>query len=181
MRRLVVWVLLLWPCWRPRQLAQVLPKIGHVVVIFKENHSFDNYFGQFPGANGAQTGRTSAGGTVITPPMPDNPNDCSHSWQSAAKDINGGLMNGFDKTCSNLQAYVQASPSLIPNYWAYAQTYALADNMFAQLKGPSFPTHAYLFSESSNHAVALPSDIPNLLQDGWGCDAAAVGATVLSI
>jgi phospholipase C len=156
-------------------------QIQHVVVIFKENHSFDNYFGQFPGANGATTGRTSTGETVALAPMSAKPTNCPHFWQSALIDINGGLMNGFDKTCSSLQAYVQASPSLIPNYWTYAQTYALADNVFAQQKGPSFPTHAYLFSESSNYAVALPHNDPDAKQYGWGCDAAAVGATVRSI
>lgn len=155
--------------------------IQHIVVIVKENHSFDNYFGQFPGANGATTGKTSTGATISLAPMTANPADCGHSWAAAKEDINGGLMNGFDKTCSSLQAYVQASPTLIPNYWAYARTYALADNMFAQDKGPSFPTHAYLFSESANNAVAIPTNVPNVRQDGWGCDAAAAGATVLSI
>ena len=29
-----------------------LTKIGHIVVIFEENRSFDNFFGKFPGANG---------------------------------------------------------------------------------------------------------------------------------
>ena len=29
-----------------------LAKIGHIVVIFEENRSFDNFFGKFPGANG---------------------------------------------------------------------------------------------------------------------------------
>ena len=29
-----------------------LAQIGHVVVIFEENRSFDNFFGRFPGANG---------------------------------------------------------------------------------------------------------------------------------
>src|SRR5215469_452335 len=29
-----------------------LAGIGHIVVIFEENHSFDNFFGRFPGANG---------------------------------------------------------------------------------------------------------------------------------
>jgi len=28
--------------------------IEHVVIIIKENHSFDNYFGSFPGVNGAK-------------------------------------------------------------------------------------------------------------------------------
>jgi phospholipase C len=27
-------------------------KIEHVIIIFKENHCFDNYFGTFPGAIG---------------------------------------------------------------------------------------------------------------------------------
>ena len=29
--------------------------IEHVVIIVKENHTFDNYFGTFPGANGDAT------------------------------------------------------------------------------------------------------------------------------
>src|SRR5215467_11344758 len=32
-----------------------IAKIGHVVVIFEENRSFDNFFGKFPGANGFAT------------------------------------------------------------------------------------------------------------------------------
>jgi phospholipase C len=32
-----------------------LGKIGHIVVIFQENRSFDNFFGRFPGANGFAT------------------------------------------------------------------------------------------------------------------------------
>lgn len=157
------------------------PAIQHIIVIVKENHSFDNYFGQFPGANGATTGQTSTGTTIPLAAMSANPADCGHDWGAAKADINGGSMNGFDKTCAHLQAYVQASSTLIPNYWAYAHTYALADNMFAQNKGPSFPTHAYLFSESSNDAVAVPINVPNVQQDGWGCDAAAAGATVRSL
>ena len=32
--------------------AEGLAKIGHIVVIYAENHSFDNMYGMFPGANG---------------------------------------------------------------------------------------------------------------------------------
>jgi phospholipase C len=42
-----------------------LSNIKHIVFIVKENRSFDNYFGQFPGANGATKGTLSTG-TVIT-------------------------------------------------------------------------------------------------------------------
>lgn len=34
------------------QLRERLAKIGHIVVIFEENRSFDSLFGTFPGANG---------------------------------------------------------------------------------------------------------------------------------
>ena len=35
--------------------------IEHVIVIVKENHTFDNYFGTFPGAEGTSTYTTSDG------------------------------------------------------------------------------------------------------------------------
>src|SRR5438477_11722942 len=38
--------------------------IQHVVIILKENRSYDEYFGQFPNANGATQGKTS-NGTLI--------------------------------------------------------------------------------------------------------------------
>ena len=34
-------------------MAQKMSPIEHMVIIVKENHSFDNYFGTFPGVNGA--------------------------------------------------------------------------------------------------------------------------------
>ena len=36
----------------PAQAQDALSKIGHIVVIFEENRSFDNMFGLFPGADG---------------------------------------------------------------------------------------------------------------------------------
>ena len=36
-------------------MASTTP-IKHVVLIIKENHTFDNYFGTFPGANGTAPG-----------------------------------------------------------------------------------------------------------------------------
>ncbi len=35
-------------------------KVNHVVVIYLENHSFDNLYGQFPGANGISSANKSA-------------------------------------------------------------------------------------------------------------------------
>jgi phospholipase C len=44
--------LALLPAATPVAAANKLNKIGHIIVIYEENHPFDGYFGNFPGANG---------------------------------------------------------------------------------------------------------------------------------
>src|SRR5580692_5232123 len=39
--------------------ATGIQKVGHVVVIYMENHSFDNLYGQFEGADGLSVGKSS--------------------------------------------------------------------------------------------------------------------------
>ena len=36
--------------------AATLGDVKHIVIILKENHTFDNYFGLFPGADGTTVG-----------------------------------------------------------------------------------------------------------------------------
>jgi hypothetical protein len=43
--------------------------IEHIVIIVKENHGFDNYFGTFPNPNGERLGRAE------NPPSLDPPHD----------------------------------------------------------------------------------------------------------
>ena len=50
--------------------AATIP-IKHVVVIVKENHTFDNYFGSFPGAAGTSVCQTSRG-PIACPHAPDS-------------------------------------------------------------------------------------------------------------
>src|SRR6202035_3478169 len=45
--------------------------IQHVVYIIKENRSFDNYFGTFPGADGATSGPISTGQVIPLGHTPD--------------------------------------------------------------------------------------------------------------
>ncbi len=40
------------PAFAQQAAPDPLAKIGHIIVIFEENRSFDNLFGNFPGANG---------------------------------------------------------------------------------------------------------------------------------
>jgi phospholipase C len=150
-------------------------KIKHIVFIIKENHSFDNMFGTFPGADGATTAIISTGQTVQLGRTPDPPtHDVNHGWTVAILATDGGLMNKFnlifDPPCSEngdnlcLSQYQQAD---IPIYWDYAQNFVLADHMFSSEYGNSFGNHLYAVAAQAGEAIGVPSD-----NDNWGCDAA---------
>src|SRR5471030_203770 len=78
------------------QSATGLSKINHIVIILKENRSFDHYFGRFPGADGATSGLLPDGrriplgvpGDVVTP-------DIWHGSVQALQAIDNGKMDGF--------------------------------------------------------------------------------------
>src|SRR5881409_2711729 len=77
--------------------------VDHVVVIVKENHTFDNYFGSFPGAEGIAKCKTSTG-TIDCPHAPDStPRDLCHEHSCASTDWNGGAMDGWDKVSGSSQ------------------------------------------------------------------------------
>ncbi len=127
--------------------------IKHVVFLVKENRTFDNYFGKFPGANGATTGKLSDGGTVTLGKMPDKVTpDISHAWAAAVTAYDDGGMDHFDLIAGAIGGannYVQATEADIPNYWALAREFALSDNFFSSLHGPSFPNHLYTIAAQS--------------------------------
>lgn len=150
-------------------------KIEHVVFLIKENRSFDTYFGTFPGADGATTGVTSHGKVVALGRTPDRtPYDLGHSWQDALYAIDGGRMDKFDvmrhgDVNGYMLPYTQVTASEIPNYFAYAHHFVLADRMFSSLAGPSFPNHLYSVAAQSGGVI----DNPEPQDPGWGCDSDA--------
>src|SRR5262249_43641944 len=150
-------------------------KIQHIVFIVKENRTFDNYFGKFPGAEGTTTGTIHTGQVIPLTQAPDRqPHDIGHSFQNAVTAINGGAMDSFDliPTGSDLSGYSQFDEEDIPNYFAYARYFTLADHMFSSLTGPSFPNHLYTVGAQSGGAINNPSS-----GGVWGCDSPP-GATV---
>src|SRR5437899_11531795 len=48
----------------PSGLLQAQARIKHVVFVLLENHSFDNIFGRFPGADGATEAAIAGQGTI---------------------------------------------------------------------------------------------------------------------
>ncbi len=148
--------------------------IKHVVVVVKENHTFDNYFGTFPGANGTTTYQLSDGGTGQCGHAPQNTlRDMDHDHDPGLQDWNDGGMNGWDLTTGtsvngdNL-AYAQYYESDIPNYWAYARTYTLGDNFFSEMIGPSFPGHIAVLTAQAGWAIGNPNT--DITHPYWGCD-----------
>ena len=173
------------PPLRAAVVAQPHTPIKHVVVIFKENRSFDEYFGRFPGANGATTALNSKGVTVKLAQTPDPlPNDVWHMPSTFRTAYDGGRMDGFDRERGAVSAsgqplaLSQMTESQIPNYWAYARTYALGDNMFAAWKGASFANNLYEIAaqagryDSSLNATVYNNPVSPTVSklNYWGCD-----------
>lgn len=101
--------------------------IEHVVIIVKENHTFDNYFGTFPGAAGATEPHAA------DPETSDPPHD-HHAWLRRDDPGPGGA--------HRLQ-YLKAD---IPAYWALAQQYTLCDQYFTEIASQSEPNHLVLIA-----------------------------------
>ena len=141
--------------------AQVGPgsPIKHVIFLVKENHSFDNYFGRYPGADGATVGKTLQcdnnlvpGPTVPLTPAPYvYPHDLGHAFDPGLISIDGGKMDGFNCVTlgDDLTGYTQFDRSTLPVYWSLADRFVLADHFFTSMFGPTFPEHLYTVAAQS--------------------------------
>jgi len=151
--------------------------IQHIVFIIKENRSFDNLFGTFPGADGTTTGTISTGQTLTLRHTADRvARDLQHSYTDATIAIDNGKMDEFDQIndpgfgCNVNGDYLcmtQYSQADIPNYFAYARHFVLADHMFTSLKGTSLPNHLYTIAAQSGGVIGNPGGQVT----SWGCDA----------
>jgi phospholipase C len=143
--------------------------IEKVVIIVKENRTFDNMFGHYPGADGATTGVTSNGSEVRLKRAPDRfPHDIGHSFLRGLMAVNGGDMNAFDLIPGGSDlAFTQYRRSDLPAYWAYADNFVLADRMFSSTFGSTFPEHMYFIAA---HAKRVVSNINSNDRPGRYCD-----------
>ena len=156
--------------------------IQHVYIIFKENHTYDNYFAAYPNPTGDApvTSGSGANGRVIplTIPSSDDYSPGDNSFDVARADFDNGKMDGFDQAAhqplngtftdrffhSDTQdgAYVsygltQASGrSRVGYYWFLADQGVLCDRYFSSELGPSFPNHLYLLAASAGGAISNP-------------------------
>ena len=131
--------------------------IEHLVVIMQENHTFDNYFGTYPGADGIPPG------TCMPVDLSNGPGtNCVESYhigESAIEDLdhslgtfklqfNNGKMDGFVYALNQRNQHGAVSMGYyddrdLPYYWNLADEYVLFDRFFASEHGGSFSNHMY--------------------------------------
>jgi phospholipase C len=156
------------------QSAPVVPsKIQHVVVIFQENRTPDNLFHDpvlmGRGADIASSGVNSKGQTITLSQIDlANTYDLSHANSAFVLMYDGGKMDGADlipvrcaagvTNCAHPNPqFMYVNPSDVQPYFAMAEQYTFADQMFQTNEGPSFPAHQFIISGTS--APSLGSNL----------------------
>jgi phospholipase C len=135
---------------------QTSTPIQHLVMVMQENHTFDNYFGTYPGADGIPAGtkmpidpnNPSAG--YITPWHIGNSTitDLSHSASTFKAQYDNGKMDAFVSALNTRNQDGKLAMGYyddrdIPYYWNLADNYVLFDQFFSSAKDGSFANHMY--------------------------------------
>ncbi len=156
--------------------------IKHLVVIFDENISFDHYFGTYPNATNpqgepafyAKPGTPTVNG--LTPSLiANNPNevkpyrldrsqaltcDQDHGYSDEQKAYDNGLVDKFvqytlGSSCKGqpvVMGYFDGNT--VTGLWNYAQNFAMNDNSYGTVFGPSTPGALNLISGDTHGALA---------------------------
>jgi len=108
--------------------------IRHVVIIVKENHGYDNFFGAFPGGNGVTMSHSSN-------PPPADPDHRHAAWLTR------------DTTAPRVQFQQQD----VPLYWQFGSQFTLCDNYYTDVAGPSSPTTPSRYLNASSVESGTPA------------------------
>jgi phospholipase C len=146
--------------------------IKHFVMLMQEGHSFDNYFGRYPGADGIPP-RTCM---RVDPArresrcyrpfhLGDRSANLPHSALTYERQHAAGRMNGFVAALADLGVPDPKFPMGfyddrdIPFYWNVADDYVLFDRFFAAGTGGSVMNHMYWVTGTPGDP-AYPDSIP---------------------
>ncbi|WP_377643216.1 phospholipase C [Oryzobacter terrae] len=130
--------------------------IKHFVYLMQENHSFDNYFGTYPGADGLPPDACvpvrvqQPDGECVRPYwLGGEPiSDLGHTQNVFRAQLNSGRNDGFieafaDEGDPTRQAMGYYDARDIPYYWNVADEYVLFDRFFTSAGGGSVWNHMY--------------------------------------
>lgn len=151
-----------------------LSDIDHIIILMKENRSFDHYFGTLSGVRGfsdAHAMRLPSGQPVFRQPDPRHPDgyvlpfrlntrttnaqhlhDLSHSWNALHHCWDGGTLDAWipahrfaDGRAAPLTMGYYTRADL-PFYYALADAFTICDGYHASLLGPTHPNRFYLWT-----------------------------------
>jgi phospholipase C len=169
--------------------------IRHIVVVMKENRSFDHLFGGLaarqpaaeifppgftnPDSSGQPVAPFHLGTTCVA-------NDPDHQWQAMHAQVDSGKMDGYVTSAAASTgsdghfAVGYYDETDLPFYYFLADTFAIADHYFPAVRSGTFPNRDYLLLGTSDKVTAtqytvwpdptLPSlfDRLDAAQVSWG-------------
>ena len=162
--------------------------IKHVVVIFQENHSFDEVLGALCLAehnpdgtrrcNGSAKGTLPNGASIPLSTEPDIVPEIDHDGEGQIAAIDGGLMDDFSAIggcgAPNYACYTRFLPSQIPSLASLATNFVISDRTFELSRVPSWHAHMELASGTLDGFAENPGNNPFPGTDGnltgWGCN-----------
>jgi phospholipase C len=142
------------------------------VILMKENHSYDNYFGMLERGDGFTLGPD--GLPVNSNPdrngrpvrahhlsLPVNPSlHLSQTWDDSHREWHGGAMDGFVTTTSSADPMGYFDGTDLPWYYGFARTYGIGDRYFSSCLARTFPNRRFL--QAATAAGLVGNTIPNL-------------------
>jgi phospholipase C len=156
--------------------------IRHVVVLYQENHSFDNVLGrwcvQTRRCSGTTVGRLPGGITIPLHVASDVVPPVGHESHDQTIAVDGGKLDGFSRIrgCTAAAGYAcltQFTPAQIPNLIALAKRFTVSDATFEAAAQPSWGSHLELVTGTRDGFVGdnpMPSVTGAKPGPGWGCD-----------
>jgi phospholipase C len=165
--------------------AQLSPagKIRHVVVVYQENHSFDETLGKFCQVHAGRCDgyvgpvRLEDGSVVNMRQSNDIVPDVYHDVRSQNIAINGGAMDGWNHVLlcrprDHYKCLTYYTPSQIPNLAALADKFVISDRTFSMADSPSWGGHVYAAAATLNNFTGdnplAEAGVPP--GPGWGCN-----------
>jgi phospholipase C len=153
--------------------ASKLSDIDHIIILMKENRSFDHYFGSLSGVRGFDdlAAVRADGSSLFRQPDPLNRDgyvlpfrmntrttrgqrvhDLSHAWGTQHASLNGGAMDRW--VPAHRESDGERAPLTmghftredIPYYYALADAFTVCDGYYCSVLGPTHPNRYFLMT-----------------------------------
>ena len=153
--------------------------IRHVVVLFQENHSFNDLLGKLcvdeqDRCDGTTTGVISDGTKIPLSPEPDIVPGVAHLYADQVAAMDHGAMDGWDHVgacgAPHYRCLTQAQAGAVPTLWSLADTYTVSDRTFESDVSASWGSHIDLVAATTDGFQGDPYHSVGSTGKGNACD-----------